>query len=432
MNLLALDVGTSSVKAAILDAATAQPLHAIVKVAYDLDQPTPDAAAVAAEPLWSAISTAAQQVAARGPRVEAIGLSCLTPALVLLDAADRPLGPIWIHLDRRSRPIARRVQAEVGHEFLASVGNRPLPGGLSVMSCRQRFDTEPGLAPQVRSYLHANGWLGWRLTGVRAFDPGNACFTGLFDTLRTQTWSERWCHYFGIDPAWLPPVVCGSTTLGGLRAEVAQAWGVPADVPVKLGTADTSSAMLAANLRPGDLLHVVGTTQVLGVIVAEPRPDERRLTRRLGVGPEFVYVAHNPVGGVALDWLHQLCFRDQTAEQFFGTTIPTWAERSSTVTFAPPFLGGDRLNIEPMQASFNHLTVATEREDLLVALLHAMRAGHRAALASLGNGSPTSAGRVFLTGGGAETVRRLLPEYATTTLHTIDEGSLRGVAALFR
>jgi sugar (pentulose or hexulose) kinase len=133
MQVLALDVGTSSVKAAILDVATAMPLGAVARASYTLDYPTPDAAEVPAERLWSAVAAAARGVATAGQHIDAIGLSCLTPALVLLDDADRPLAPIWTHLDRRARPAARQVWAEVGEEFLATVGGaeivrRLIPG----------------------------------------------------------------------------------------------------------------------------------------------------------------------------------------------------------------------------------------------------------------------------------------------------------------
>src|SRR5437868_1152721 len=116
MQILALDVGTSSVKAAILDVATATPLGPVARASYSLDYPTPDAAEVPAERLWSAVTMAARQAMATTPAIEAIGLSCLTPALVLLDAADQPLAPIWTHFDRRARPAARQVWAEVGPE----------------------------------------------------------------------------------------------------------------------------------------------------------------------------------------------------------------------------------------------------------------------------------------------------------------------------
>jgi len=229
---------------------------------------------------------------------------------------------------------------------------------------------------------------------------------------------------------WLPPVVCGSTTLGPLRPAVAEELGLPAGILVKLGTADTSSAMLAAEMRPGDLLHVVGTTQVLAAFTDNPVPRPDRLTRQLGVGQAYIHVTHNPVGGAAFGWLRELCFRDQTDREYYEGTIEKARERKTSVILDPPFLGGDRLEIEPRLAAFRELTLTTDRMELLAALMKAMRQRHREALAALGLSGPLS--RIFLTGGGAEIVRRLIPEYSGSAVHLLEEGSLRGVAKLFQ
>jgi len=437
MRILALDVGTSSVKAAVLDVTTAAPVGPIARAAYDLDAPVPDAAEIPAMRLWDAVTAAARDAVRQagvagvaGKDVQGIGLSCMMPALVLLDRADRPLGPIWTHLDRRARPAARQVWGAVGQEFFALVGNRPLPGGITAVCFRQQLSDDPYLAQRVGNYLHANGWLGLRLTGERAFDPANACFTGLFGTLTDQTWSKRWLDYFEVDASWLPPVIDGDALLGTLRAEAAAELGVTAGLPVKLGTADTSSAMLAAGMTKKDLLDEVGTTQVLSVLTDTPLPSPQRLTRLLGVGRSFVHVTHNPVGGAALDWIRGLCFREQSAQEFFQRTVPAALDRPTRVTLDPPFLGGDRLEIEAHRAAFRDLELTTDREDLLTAVLQAMVRRHHAALAALGAGERFE--RIFLTGGAEEVVHQLLPAYRTMDVQLLPEGSLRGVARLFQ
>ncbi len=178
-----------------------------------------------------------------------------------------------------------------------------------------------------------------------------------------------------------------------------------------------------------DLLHVVGSTQVLAVLTDAPRPDPRRLTRLHGVGGGYVAVTHNPVGGVALDWLHRLCFREQSAAEFFHQTLVEAQKRSTRVALEPAYLGGDWLEIEAHRAAFRELTLETDRLDLLAAVLRALAEQHERALAALG---PRTVRRVFLTGGGVEVVRRLIPAYASAEVHELDEGSLRGVAVLFR
>jgi xylulokinase len=433
MHILGLDVGTSSVKAAVLDTSTVKPVTPIIREAYELDHPTPEAAEVPAERLWQTVAGAARQAVRQltnvGSFIKGIACSCLTPALVLLDKSDRPLSPIWTHLDRRPRPVARHLQQAMGAEFLATVGNLPLPGGISVTSYRQQVNDDPYLAHRVRSYLHLNSWLGLRLTGQRAFDPGNASFTGLFNTVTDQQWSLRWCAYFDVDPAWLPPVVSGDTTLGTLRPDAATDLGLPAGVPVMLGVADTSSAILLAQLTADDVMDVVGTTEVIAVLVDRPTPNPRVLTRLLGVGRQFVQAAHNPVGGVALEWLRNLCFRDQPEDAFYEQTIPEAAEHKTRVLLDPPFLGGDRLQIEAHRAAFRELTVSADRMDLLAALLAALVDQHRKALRLLRGDRPPR--RVFLTGRAGEVIRRFLPEYAQAEVHPLEEGSLRGLVRLF-
>jgi xylulokinase len=429
MKILALDVGTSSVKSAVLDVERAEPIGPIHHVGYELDHPTPDAAEVPAERLWKAASRAAREATRPHPNVAGVGLSCLTPALVLLDERDRPLNPIWTHLDRRSRPAARQTWAEVGLEFLQTIGNRPLPGGISALDWKQQLLADPYLAHRARHYLHANGWLGLCLTGERAFDPANASFSGLFNTVTDHKWSTRWCDYFEVNPAWLPRVIDGAATLGSIRSGAAAELGVPPGIPLKMGTADTSSAALAASLKEGELLHVVGTTQVLAALADTPKPDPRRLTRLLGVGDGYLCVTHNHVGGVALEWLKQLCFGEQSQEQFFRVSLPNAREHPTRVTLDPPYLGGDRLEIEARRAAFRDVTLDTTRLDLLAAVLNALVREHRSAVQALGQGEAFS--RIVLTGGAAQYVRPLIAEYAAANVEFLEEGSLRGVARLF-
>jgi xylulokinase len=428
MHILALDVGTSSVKAAVLGTQTALPVGAITTVEYALDQPTADTAVIPPDRLWRACTEAAR-TAGQGQRVDGVGLSVLSPALVLLGANDHPLAPIITHLDRRSRPAARRAWAEVGPEFLASTGNKPLPGGLTAFAFQQLAEEQPTLRTDLRRYLHVNGWLGLRMTGVAAFDRGNACFSGLFDAMDRREWSPRWCEYFGVPRAALPPVRSGDETLGPLLPTAASELGLPPGIPVKLGTADTSCAILAAQICPGDLLHVVGTTQVMAVHVEQPMPALNHLTRQLGVGDGFIHVTHNPVGGVALAWLHRLCFRDQGEAEFYEQLVPAAMARQTDVVLDPPFLGGDRLEIEPRHAAFRELGLATDRLDLLAAVLQAMRKHHAEALAALGVQQPIR--RVFLSGGGAAVVENLIPEYQQMQVVRLSEASLHGVAKLF-
>lgn len=427
MQILAIDIGTSSVKAAVLETTTGQPVGTIVKTDYPLLSTEPEMTAIEPDELWKAITSSVKQVT-HGRQVQGIGISCLTPCLVLLDKNDQPLIPLVTHLDRRARPTAKALDTRFGTEFLRETGNRPLPGGISSVFFKDWADQHPDQASLVHRYLHLNSWIALRLTGQTGFDPGNACFTGLCKAA-DLTWSNEWCINLGVKPTWLPAIVPGNTTIGTLRSEWAFAWSLTTGIPVKLGLADTSSAILAAGMEPGDLLHLVGTTQVLAILTDAPEPSSIRLTRHLGVGDSYMHVTHNPVGGVALDWLHQLCFRDVPEADYYTIMIERALDRQTNVTLDPLFLGGDRLEIEEKKAGFKLLSLGTDRIDLLSALLYAMKTGHRAAWNALGRSQPPK--RIFLSGGGAKVVRKLLPEYQQADVVELDQASLLGVARLF-
>ena len=430
MNVLALDVGPAAIQAAVLDTAAGKVVGGgPAQTDFAVATPGPDAAEVNWETLWQALAQAARAATRRAPEVEAIGMAVWTPGLVLVNHKDQPCRPIRLPSDRRARPAARQVDAVVGEELLASTGHRPIPGAMSAICLRQLLLQDPYLAHEIKSYLHINGWLGLHLTGERAFDPCNASCTGLYRTLRDQAWSPRWCDYFEIEPAWLPEVRSADDTLGTVRSAVAAELGVPPGIPVKVGASDIDSAILALDMKPGDLLHREGSTQLLAVMAGTPKVDRRRFTRKFGVGDRFIYVTHNPLSGAALDWIKDLCFRDQHPEEFFTRTLAEALARTTRVQFDPPFLAGDPLAIEAHRAAFRDLELTSDRLDALAGLLSTLVRRHQEALAALELTGPL--GRVFLTGAGAERIRLLLPAYHTADVREFENGSLYGIAGLF-
>lgn len=428
MGWLALDVGTSGVKAAVLEEPSGQPLSPIIKRSYPLEQPEPLAMVIQPDRLWTEVISAARE-AIQGQAVSGVGFSVFSPGFILLDAHHQPLTPIITHLDRRARPAARKVWSESGQEFLDANGNKPLPGGISVMVWMQLKAMDPSLSRRVRHYFHLNSWLAWKWTGETAIDPGNACFAGLTEWRQPGQWSQRWCDAFGVEQEWLPPIRDGGFTVGDVHPALMRELGLSQAPPVKIGLADTSSALCAAALVEQEILHVVGTTQVLAIRTRHPVPSPHRLTRPLGLGSDFMHVTHNPIGGVALDWLHQLCFRDQSASHFYSDTLRQALQRSTEVQFDPPFLGGDRLEIEARHAAFQNLNLAVDRMDLLAALLQAMRRGHEQAWSHLDLKPPIQ--RIVLTGGGEQWMRALLPQYDAFNVQHIHQASLMGIKALF-
>ena len=130
--ILAVDIGTQSLKAGILD----EQLTIIERQQVPLSMHVSNSNHVEmdGEVIWSAIITACRGLKQRD-RVQAVVLSTLCPSLIPLDGAGNPLHPIILHLDRRSDTEAQWALEKVGKDaFLNISGNLPVPGGISLTS----------------------------------------------------------------------------------------------------------------------------------------------------------------------------------------------------------------------------------------------------------------------------------------------------------
>src|SRR6266566_1147594 len=102
MHLLALDIGSSSVKAAVLRGTrvSGSIVHAGFSTRYDVTR-----AEVDPQHVLRAIAQAIENLGARAKHVDAIGLSVMAPAWVAMDKRGKPLTPLVTHQDRRSVAI---------------------------------------------------------------------------------------------------------------------------------------------------------------------------------------------------------------------------------------------------------------------------------------------------------------------------------------
>jgi sugar (pentulose or hexulose) kinase len=424
--VLTIQVSVSGVKAAVVDAAGLKCVGNVGESGPLADTTRPQ---VSVERLWSQVAAAVCRVAGFQDRIDGVALSCFTGGPVLLDKADRPLLPIWLPSDTCSRAAARQVWADVGEEFLDTTSSRPLPGMISAVVFRQQHQEDNYLTHKARTLLDVNGWLAFRMTGEKRFDPAGACATGLFGTLTDRKWSQRWCDYFEIESDWLPPVVDSDTTVGHLHPSVAAELGVAPGVPVKIGTDETAAAVLAAGLGPGDLLDVqlTGPDQ-LATLVDKPSAHEARRTRLLGKGDAFLHVSEEALGPRALPWVRQLCFQEQSLTQF-EQALDQAQKRDTAVSLEPANLFGSDLEIDARRASLRNLTSAADRLDVLAAVLKAIGLEHRRARDNVG--LTKTPRRVFLSGHDVGLFRSVLRDYAQAEVVEVDHAALRGVAKLF-
>jgi len=441
MDLLALDIGSSSVKCAVLRGPH-RPRN-LVRAPY----PTRHAGQrVEVDPntLLKALATAIGQLGQTARRVDAVALSVMSPAWVAMDAAGKPLTPIITHQDRRSIDVAIELERRIGKDrFLQLAGNRPVPGGISVTTWAWYLQNEPQSLRRADLVGHLNTFLQRQMTGSRVIDPSNASFTGLYRSVDQGGWSTELCEAVGIPLRLLPDVIEANVIGGTVAREAGSRFGLTEGTPVLAGLVDTSSAMLLSGAAVGQLTNNCGSTDVLGLCTERALPHERLLTRALGVGKRWMSVATLAAAGSALEWAGTQFFRDLPRPKFWKL-VASLARGSrkarrkrdvgppaGTVRF-DPYLAGERTSVEQRWGAFTGLTLATTREQMLAAVIEALAEASAARIELFRQLGVPMRRRVMLTGGAQGELADLLHRdwKGGWTFYVEEEATMRGLACL--
>ena len=431
MNVLAIDVGSSSVKAGLLrERKLLRTAHVPFETCY-----APSRAEVEPDAILAAVVRAVRELGPQALSVDAIALDAMAASWVAMDRRGKPITPVVTHQDRRSVAEAVEIERRVGeHRYLRLSGNRPVPGGISSTTClwflkhRRSLMRRADLVGHVQTYLHR------QLCGVRVADPSNASFMGLYSTTTLAGWNDELCDAVGVSPKLLPEIRDANEIAGKLLPDPARRLGLVAGTPVLVGMVDTGCAMMLAGARVGQMVNVVGSTDVLALCTDKPRQHERLLLRGLGVGRKWVSVGTIAAAGTSLTWARQQLFADLSERSFFKL-VSELAKRGQdargTVQF-DPYLSGDRCSVEQRQGGFSGLTLSTTREHMLAAIVDALARASAARLDLLRKTGTRMSRAVLISGGGdgalAQIMHRDWP--GGWRFKTESQATLRGLAVL--
>jgi xylulokinase len=225
-------------------------------------------------------------------------------------------------------------------------GNRPIPGGISSTTWAWFAEHQPGVLKKADLVGHLTTFLHRTLTGARVTDPSNASFMGVYSTLTLKGWDDELCEAIGAEKRLLPDVLDGNRVAGKITREAARRFGLTEGTPVITGIMDTSSALLLRGAKPGQLLNVCGSTDVLALCTEHPKPEEKLLTRAVGIGRKWMQVSTIAAAGSAVAWANRELFPDLSEDRFHAL-VKKLAKHPlpSSVRF-DPYLAGDRTSLD--------------------------------------------------------------------------------------
>lgn len=270
---LGLDLGTSAVKAVLVD--DAQSLVASAASHLSVSRPFAGASEQSPADWWrAAVETCAglrQSAPAAWRSVKAVGLSGQMHGAVLLDAMGEVLRPAILWNDGRSAAQCQALERAVpGLGGIAGV--RAMPGFTAPKLLWVR-EHEPEVFARIATVLLPKDYVRFRLTGARVTDASDAAGTLWFDQA-TRAWSPPLIAATGLAIEQLPEVMEGTAKSAALRDDVADALGLPRGIPVAAGGGDAAAGAVGIGaVEAGDAFVSLGTSGQVFMVTDDYRPD---------------------------------------------------------------------------------------------------------------------------------------------------------------
>ena len=398
---LGLDLGTSAVKAVLVDAAGA--VRATATQPLTLSHPQPRWSEQDPVDWWRAAIAAIDellQAAARdgiaASRVAAIGLSGQMHGATLLDRSDRVLRPAILWNDGRSDAQCRWM--ETLPDFHAITGNLAMPGFTAPKLAWVR-EHEPSVFDAVAKVLLPKDYLRLCLTGDYASDVSDAAGTLWLDVGKRQ-WSDAMLAACGLSRDQMPSLHEGSEPAGRLRAELAERWGM-ARVPVAAGGGDNAAGAVGAGIvRHGQAMLSLGTSGVYFAVsdgfLARPQQAVHSFCHALPGTWHLMSVMLNAAS--CLDFTARLTGQADVGAMLAEAQARPWRDGGPIFL---PYLSGERTPHNDVHAtgSFTGLRADTTRADLANATLEGVGLGLLDGIEAV-DAAGLRADRVAVIGGG--------------------------------
>lgn len=280
MYLLGYDIGSSSVKAALVDSATGECVASdfFPKSEAPIKAKQSGWAEQDPESWWKYLKEATASVLATSKvnpsDIKAIGISYQMHGLVAVDKDWNVLRDAIIWCDSRGVPYGEKALKEVGEEMcLSHLLNQP--GNFTATKLAWVKEHEPALFEKIYKIMLPGDYAAWRMTGELCTNPEGLSEYMLWD-FKENAPAGFLMDYFGYDKSILPPVKATFSEQGRLTAKAAAELGLAEGTPITYRAGDQPNNALSLNVfNPGEVASTAGTSGVVyginGTVDYDPR-----------------------------------------------------------------------------------------------------------------------------------------------------------------
>lgn len=280
MLLLGLDVGTSSVKASVVDAETQR---LIVSASFpetesEIIAMKPGWAEQSPEQWWNDVQQAVLKCHAQNlydPKdIAAIGIAYQMHGLVMVDKEQNVLRHSIIWCDSRAVDIGENAFETIGREnCLSCLLNSP--GNFTASKLAWVKNNEPEIFERADKFMLPGDFIAMKLTGEITTSI-SALSEGIFWDFKNNQLSKDVLDYYKLDNDLIPSVQELFSAHGSLKKDVAESLGLREGVPVTYKAGDQPNNALALNvMQPGEVAATAGTSGVIYGVSDQLAYDEQ-------------------------------------------------------------------------------------------------------------------------------------------------------------
>ncbi len=300
--LLGYDLGSSSIKASLLDSKTGKSIASAVSPESEMaiQSPQPGWAEQEPDQWWEHIKNATadliQKSKSSPDEVAAIGISYQMHGLVLVDKNHQVLRPSIIWCDSRAAQTGQKAFEELGqHSCLEHFLNSP--GNFTASKLKWVKDHEPDIYNQIFKIMLPGDFVAMKMTG-KISTTKSGLSEGIFWDYKSNGLASKLMDYYGLSEELIPDYYDSFFMSGELTSKAADELGLKTGIPISYRAGDQPNNAFSLNvLNKGDIATTAGTSGVIYAVSDEPLYDPKSRVN------SFIHVNHeanNPSYGILL------------------------------------------------------------------------------------------------------------------------------------
>ena len=388
---LGLDIGTTSLKAAVFDNEGKRLAVRAVDYTLNTDSAT-GFIEFSPDRYIEMCKSVIDDLAIECGGIDAISVDTQGETLIVTDEGGHPLYPAIVWLDNRAVAEAEAITRRFGTERVYNVTGQPeITAGWPASKLMWLKNNKPEVFEKIKKVFMLEDWVLYGLTGEFVTEPTIQSSTTYYDIVNADWWEEM-LSFIGVDKGVLPRLVPTAAKIGEYKG-----------IPVVSGMLDQIAGTIGAGVTDGEKIsEMTGTIMAICALadeIPEYRADSIIPCHVHAIPGKYCRILWSSTAGMALKW-----FKNQLAEEFDFRELDELAAPispgSDGLTMLPYFCGSTMPKYNPdARAAFAGINLSHTRGHFARAIMEAIAFTLRQDLEYIGTDSIKE---IRITGGGAK------------------------------